>query len=181
MKDSKDYKALFQKECSEWCHEYASVAITNTTLDAVIEVAKEYAEKHAFYEFETCFNNGKEDNGVVTFTAYRELPSEIADFFSERLPDSVVYADVSWDYHEVYVRKNGEEYDGFTAKWVDDEEPEGYADDFDTDDEDEEEYAEMYYDCNVVLIDDETGYEFYTGGGMCSESEYNEFCHLIYG
>jgi len=172
--DNSMYIEMFQKECDGWHHEYSTVAITNTSLEAVVKVAKEYAEKHAYHYFEACFNNGKEENGVVTFTAYREHPDGVSDFFSKHLPNSVVYADIGWDYHEVYVKKNGEEYDGFTAKWRE-EEPEGYKEDGEEDDED----AEVYYDCDVVLTDDETGYEFYTGGGMCSEAEYEEYCKLI--
>jgi len=174
--DNTDYMELFQKERDGWSHEYVSAAITNTTLEQVVEVAKKYAPLSNYHNFESCFNNGFEKDGVVTFTAYREDPDSIASFFSKHLPNSVVYADVGWDYHWFSVMKNGEEYNGYSARWKESE-PDGYQEDWDV--EENEDEADTYYDCDVILQDSETGYEFCTGGGMCSESEFEEYCRII--
>lgn len=164
------YKVFFQKECTGFNHEYSTVAITNTTLDAVIEAARKYP---AYCGFRGCFNNGEEQCGIVTFTAYRENPDDVSEFFSKHLSNSVVYADMGWDCHEVCIKKNGKKYDGFTARW-EDKEPEGYREEWEEDKD-----AEMYYDCDVILTDNDTGYEFRTGGGMCHENEFEEFCRII--
>ena len=169
-----DYIKVFQEECDGFSHEYTSATIINATLEQVVETAKEYCEKgHSYYRsFDDVFSNGKvNEDGSISFIAYREDPDCIAKFFSTHLSDSVVFADIGWDYHEVYVMKNGKPYKNFSARW-DGEEPEGYTEEYDDDDT-------LYYDCDVILKDNESGIEFFTGGGMCTEDEFKYFQKLI--
>ena len=172
-----DYIKKFKQECDGFCHEYTSAAITNTTIEQVVAVAKRFCEYHkAFYpKFESTFGNGKEENNVVTFTAYRCDPVDIAKYFSTHLPDSVVFADTDWDYHEVVIVKNGEQYQNYTARWKDGEEPEEYYSEYDEECED----GVIAYDCEVILQDKKSGYEFYTGGCECTENEFTTYRHMI--
>ena len=147
-----------------WNCSYSTVYIVNSTVEEVVETAKEIYRDNLEY---TCFNGKICDNGLISFETSRTSPESVAIIFSQHLKNANVYADTNWDYHEIYVYKNGEKYNNFSIRWAENR-PEGYGDG-----------SDMYYDCDLIITDFETNTEIPTGGGMCTEEEYEMYCNLI--
>ena len=150
------------------CKPYCSVMICGATEKEFVTACEKMFGDKADY---ICYNGFLNDDGSITCDFCKEEANYITQKLSILLPDATVYGDCSWDYHYFCSYKNGRENDDFTARWKE-EEPEGYKE---WDEEDEE----TYFDCNIVITDNKTGCEFYTGGGMCEEKEYKAFCVLI--
>lgn len=157
----------FFNKCDGWNNYYSTVTIIGSTLEKVMKVLQKMYDSKADCH---CYNGGVFENGVISFDVYKEYPGLLARKLSKHLPDAVIYADISWDDHEFYACKNSSRYNGFTARW-EKEEPEGYQED--------DEENETYYDCDVIIKDNVTGHEFFIGGGMCTQEEFEMYKALI--
>lgn len=144
---------------------YSSVVVFDKTIDEVLKVLnKLYPDYY--------IGNGRETNAfgkVVNFDIFKETPY-CAKRLSKELK-TVVIADTGWDDHYWVAFKDGYIYDNLIVRWANGIVPEGY-----TEDDDEE---ETYYDCDLEIVDKATGYVFCTGGGMCTQNEFNKFCKAV--
>lgn len=107
--------------------------------------------------------NGKS----VYFEICKELPDLIADITAKLHCKG--FADIGGWYGSGYFAAcyDGEEYDDYTADWMNDcpERHDYDYPDYDYDDEDNDADTDMEWDAFVVVTDNETGEVFYTGEG----------------
>lgn len=141
---------------------YSSVVVFNKTIDEVLKVLNKLYPNYYV-------GNGRESNAfgkVVCFDIFKEGPY-CAKRLSKELK-TVVIADTGWDDHYWVAFKDGYIYDNLIVRWANGIVPEGYTEDYDEE--------ETYYDCDLEIVDKATGYVFCTGGGMCTQNEFNKFC-----
>lgn len=127
---------------------YSTFTVLNTSINDVIVVLNKINPNMV-----AC--GGEEDkNGNVRFYAFKEFPTLIHQITKELR--TVGYADINWDFNEFVASKNGEPYDGFSAKWSDGS-PFCMSDD--------DEWAAF-----IEITDNKTGYVFHSGAGsVCTE------------
>ncbi len=84
--------------------------------------------------------------------------------------NTIGYADTAWDEVYTLVAKNGEDYDGFTARWTDgtpyNREGESNGD-------------KGLWDAFITYVDNENGAEFYSGAGVVEKDIVDMYQRVI--
>ncbi len=107
---------------------------------------------------------------------YVEKAAQLSDVynFSRRLPDAIVLATETWDYHGFEIAKNGEAFNDYTLKFINN-----------TPRISDPDLEEECYDCDLELHFSVDSGDCYTdvyevvGGGMCTVEDMEDFKNLV--
>lgn len=81
----------FLDRCSSWNHGYSHCKVYGLTREQLIKILAESDEEYA----QVYLNGQEEADGSITFDAYRIIPDDIVNIFSEE--DCFVFAGWHWD------------------------------------------------------------------------------------
>lgn len=143
---------------------YTSVMLLGVTSGQVIDALEAIDP-----DMEVANGYEDEDKGVVGFDVFGLFPDDIIYDLTKAL-HCIGYADTSWDAHYITVAKNGDDYDDYTADW--DTNGRGDVMHFDR--------GDGYWDAFVVLTDNSTGVEFYTGAGAVDKEDEEYYANIVY-
>ncbi len=140
---------------------YSSYLLANTTIDKVLDVLnnKNILEYDRLKED---FCDAREENGNVSFIIFGEFPTLIYDLTYEL--HTTGFADTDWDVTYTIVSKDGKDYEGYSAEWLDGC-PCAREDDC--------------YDAFVIITDEETGAVFNTGAGAVGEDILKYYADMV--
>ena len=149
-------KGQFMEDFQGHANQYASYMVIDVNEDDVIRVLNEYDSK-------ICAGSCEIDDRSVYFETCKVVTRDLLGFITRKL-HCIGYAAESWDDEIFEAMKDGQPYQGYTARW-DDNDP------FDNGDE--------TYDAHFVIKDTVSGDEFCAGGGCVDKETYLYYKKIV--
>ena len=143
------------------CNSYSSYLLLNVTPQQVLNMLNRLDIDDA--------GNGYVVDGKHFGFEIEKSEVNLIYIFTKEL-NTIGYADTAWDEVYTLVAKNGEDYDGFTAKWTD-------GSPYNR--EDELEGDKGLWDAFITYVDNETGAEFNTGSGVVEKEIVDMYKKVI--
>ena len=162
-------KETFLKAFNGHGNAYSSYCVIGVTLDDLLKTLNELNS-------DMCVGSGQVEDKCIRFEICKESPDLIFPI-TEKL-HCKGFADIDgWDGYSYFTAcQNGKKYDDFTAGWID-ESP--CRRDWDYDNANELGDEEIEWDAFILVVDNESNVEFYTGEGCVDYETLNRWKALV--
>lgn len=146
----------FFREFNGHANSYSRFLVLNKTAEEVIKVLNDI-------DSDMTVGSGNEENGAVYFEICKELPDVI--YKITKALNTTGYADIDWNATYTVCAKNGDDFDGYTADWL--QGMHYYRDE------------DGLWDAFVDITDKETGVVFHTGAGAVDREIEQYYADMV--